>query len=63
MITIHVSLCKQTQLTIQDALPHVAQVQQKPTHAYCKADKHIRGKALLYGGHCLLSGQNGTTVL
>ncbi len=29
---------------------HYIQVQQEPTHAYCNADKHIRSKALLYGG-------------
>jgi len=29
---------------------HQIQVQQEPTHAYINADKHIRSKALLYGG-------------
>ena len=29
---------------------HHIQVQQKPTHAYINVDKHIRSKALLYGG-------------
>ena len=29
---------------------HHIQMQQKPTHAYINVDKHIRSKALLYGG-------------
>ena len=28
---------------------HAIQKQQKPPHAYCNADKHIRSKVLLYG--------------